>query len=131
MSPKKPRLGERKLKPYTFGEEPELTNRGRSQISERETARVVGGKTTSNSGATPFEKGDVHSRRFLWEDKTTKGSNLNLPGSVVAKVCREAAMAGKTPGIVLSMEGLPDHVDSRWVCVPAHVWEELREQLGW
>lgn len=41
-----------------------------SSIQEKKVAKAVEGKTTSNSGATPFQKGDVISSDWLIECKT-------------------------------------------------------------
>lgn len=41
-----------------------------SDRQEKEVARVVDGKQTANSGATPFSKGDVRTENWLLECKT-------------------------------------------------------------
>lgn len=41
-----------------------------SKRQEKEVAKVIGGSVQSNSGATPFQKGDVKNKDFLIECKT-------------------------------------------------------------
>ena len=41
-----------------------------SNIQEKNVAKLLGGKTTPNSGATPYKKGDVSSNDWLIECKT-------------------------------------------------------------
>lgn len=47
-----------------------------SKKQENTVAKAVGGKTTSNSGATPYDKGDVRTDLFTIECKT-KTSNAD------------------------------------------------------
>lgn len=42
-----------------------------SNKQEKTVAKALGGKQVSNSGATAFSKGDVHTDKFLVECKTT------------------------------------------------------------
>lgn len=42
-----------------------------SNRQEKTVAKMVNGKQTSNSGATPFDKGDVTTGNWLFECKTT------------------------------------------------------------
>lgn len=41
-----------------------------SSKQEKSVAKAVGGKTTANSGATPWQKGDITSDKVLYECKT-------------------------------------------------------------
>lgn len=41
-----------------------------SKVQEKAVARAVGGKRVANSGATPFQKGDVTTKNWLIECKT-------------------------------------------------------------
>ena len=42
-----------------------------SNRQEKQIAKTVGGKQTPNSGATAFSKGDIKTKSFLIEAKTT------------------------------------------------------------
>ena len=48
-----------------------LSTRYYSQKQESNVAKLVDGKQTPNSGATPFIKGDVTTKDFIIECKTT------------------------------------------------------------
>lgn len=52
---------------YHYGRKP---TRFYSDKQEKKVARTVGGKQTSNSGATLFQKGDITTEEFLIEAKT-------------------------------------------------------------
>ena len=41
-----------------------------SNKQEKSVAKAIGGKTTANSGATPWQKGDITSDKVLYECKT-------------------------------------------------------------
>ena len=50
--------------------EPKNNTRSYSSKQEKSVAKAVGGKTTANSGATPWQKGDITSDKVLYECKT-------------------------------------------------------------
>lgn len=49
-------------------------NRYYSNRQEKKIAKELGGKQTSNSGATSFSKGDIRTKQFLIEAKTVTKS---------------------------------------------------------
>ena len=51
-------------------DEPIRPTRFYSKRQEKHIEKAVGGKRTSNSGATPFQKGDVVTGDWLFEAKT-------------------------------------------------------------
>lgn len=56
---------------FSKGEEKEKPTRYYSSLQEKSVAKAIGGKQTSNSGATMFQKGDVNlNSLFLIECKT-------------------------------------------------------------
>ena len=68
-----------------------------SNKQEKAVAKNLGGKQTSNSGATPFQKGDVCTSDFLLECKTkTKSSNsITIKKEWIEKNISEAIFMGK------------------------------------
>ena len=74
-----------------------------SQRQEKRFADKIGFDLTPNSGATPMPgaKGDGQDSQHVWEHKGTKDRRIVVDSSVVGKVCREAAKAGKSPRITL------------------------------
>lgn len=68
-----------------------------SKIQENEVAKVLGGKTTPNSGATPYIKGDVTSTDWLMECKTcmTSKSSFSIKKQWLTSLKEEAKQQGK------------------------------------
>lgn len=49
-----------------------------SDRQEKQIAKAVGGKQVSNSGSTPFSKGDIKNSQWLIEAKTTTSSKSSF-----------------------------------------------------
>ena len=64
---------------------------------EKRVANAVGGRKTSNSGATPFQKGDVISENFLIECKTatTDKKQFTIKEDWLSKLEEESFAMGK------------------------------------
>lgn len=69
-----------------------------SSKQEKSVAKVVSGKTTPNSGATPWVKGDVVTNKFLIECKTatTEKQSFSIPKKWLEKMSDEAFATGKS-----------------------------------
>lgn len=68
-----------------------------SNRQEKKVAKVVGGKQTANSGATPFSKGDVRTDNWLIECKTstTAKASFSIKREWLDKNREEAFAMGK------------------------------------
>ena len=68
-----------------------------SSKQEKSVATAISGKQTANSGATPFQKGDVLSDKFLLEckTKTTDSESVSIKKEWIEKNKREALFMGK------------------------------------
>ena len=68
-----------------------------SKIQEKNVAKVLGGKTTPNSGATPYIKGDVMSSDWLLECKTcmTNKQSFSIKKDWLKGVREDAIAQGK------------------------------------
>ena len=75
-----------------------LATRFYSNKQEQAVAKTVGGRQTSNSGATAFDKGDVCTKEIMFECKTsiTDKESYSIKKEVLEKVEREKKQAGKT-----------------------------------
>lgn len=73
-----------------------------SKAQEKRVAKLVNGSVRSNSGATPFVKGDVATEFFLFECKTaTKEKNsFSIKKEWLEGIRAEAFANGKNSGIV-------------------------------
>ena len=69
-----------------------------SNKQEKSIVKVVGGKQTPNSGATPWVKGDVLTESFLIEAKTatTEKQTFSIPKKWLEKMQEEAFAMGKS-----------------------------------
>ena len=78
-------------------EEGKKPTRHYSDKQEKSIAKAVGGDQTTNSGATPFQKGDILTLDFLLEAKTkTKhADSISVKKEWIEKNKREALFMGK------------------------------------
>lgn len=74
-----------------------LPTRHYSDKQEKSIAKALGGKQTANSGATPWEKGDVLLDKFLLEAKTKTSSSksISIQKEWLEKNQKEALFVGK------------------------------------
>lgn len=75
-----------------------LATRYFSNKQEKAVAETVGGRQTSNSGATAFDKGDVCTKEIMFECKTSMSdkNSYSIKKEVLEKVEKEKSQAGKT-----------------------------------
>jgi hypothetical protein len=68
-----------------------------SKKQEARLAKTLGGKRQSNSGATPFQKGDVVTELFAIEAKTSvvPKQSVSIQRAWIDKIRREAFAMGK------------------------------------
>lgn len=74
-----------------------MSTRKVSKKQEARLAKTLGGKRQSNSGATPFQKGDVVTDLFAIEAKTSTSpkQSISIRKEWVDKIRREAFAMGK------------------------------------
>ena len=74
-----------------------MSTRKVSKKQEVRLAKTLGGKRQSNSGATPFQKGDVITGLFAIEAKTnmTPRQSISIRREWIDKIRREAFAMGK------------------------------------
>lgn len=84
-----------------------LTNRKRSKISEKDLARKLGGRVQVASGAMPVAslKGDVKTKHFLLDDKTTGAKSYSLRLEDFRKIRKQAFQANRRPAMRVNYEG--------------------------
>jgi hypothetical protein len=68
-----------------------MNTRKFSKRQEKDVAKIIGGSVQSNSGATPFQKGDVKNSDFLIECKTltTPQKSITLKKEWLTKLAVE------------------------------------------
>ena len=84
-------------------------NRYYSDRQEKQIAKAVGGKQVSNSGSTPFSKGDVKNSQWLIEAKTTTKHKDSFAIKLAwLKKNKEEAFAMNRPYSALAFNFGPD-----------------------
>jgi hypothetical protein len=83
-----------------------LTNRQRSKISEKHLAKQLGGRVQIASGALPVAslKGDVKTKTFLIDDKTTGAKSYSLKLDDFRKMRKQAFQANRRPAMCVNFE---------------------------
>lgn len=75
-----------------------MNTRKYSKAQENRVAKAISGKRTLNSGATLFQKGDVHSNNFCIECKTalTEKASMSIKRDWIDKLKEETFASGKS-----------------------------------
>ena len=89
-----------------------------SNKQEKQVAKTLGGRQVSNSGATPFRKGDVTTKEWLIECKTntTEKKSFSIKKEWLDKNKEEAFAMGKDYNALAFDFGMSDNyyiVDER------------------
>ncbi len=82
-----------------------LTNKEKSQQSEKLAAKNFGGRVQIASGALRIAKGDVRTERFLIEDKITDRKSFALSTKLWEKIRLEAFRQRKEPMMRITIQG--------------------------
>lgn len=91
------------------------TIKRRSQRSERQAAKLEGGRVVPMSGAGR-QKGDVRTEMWLIEDKTTDKDSFTITRKILDKIEHEA------------MSTSPGRLPQLRVTMPGHRWRMIREE---
>lgn len=100
-----------------------------SKKQETKVAKAVGGKRTANSGATPFQKGDVITKDWLVECKTkTKDcSSFTIKEDWLLKNEEEAFAMGKNNSALCFDFG--PSANKRYYVISERLFEILKNHL--
>ena len=93
---------------------------------EKNLATKLGGRRQPGSGAIDGFKGDVITREFLIDQKTTEHSSFRITGGVLNKITYEARQAGKHPAIEIELCVAPS-TPKEWMLIPLDVFNEYRK----
>lgn len=126
-----PSLGSKRPRPKMMDQvEQKLSNKARSNVHEERLESVVRSKRTPNSGARPeiSKKGDLQDEMFVWQAKLTEKSKFTITSDVLVELKRQASLLGKYPAMVITIEGLPSHLEKDLVLIPSSVFRELLDE---
>lgn len=125
-------LGSKRPTPNVFGDT-DSCNKSRSVVHEKRLERVLDSRVTPNSGALPniSFKGDLQDDLFVWQAKLTDKDRFTITSDVLVELKRQASLNSKWPGVALTLEGLPTHMEQDWVMLPASVFSQLLQHYNY
>jgi hypothetical protein len=110
-----------------------MSTRKVSKKQETRLAKTLGGKRQLNSGATPFQKGDVVTELFAIEAKTsmTPKQSISIRKEWIDKIRREAFAMGK-PYSVVAFDFGPRFLGNKetFYIIDEQLFIKLCEKLG-
>lgn len=113
-----------------FGKEPKQDNRSKSVITEKNSAKILGGKVVAGSGSTKYAKGDIVTNNpnaplgigYCYQQKCGE-KGVRLTADMLAKHIHESSIMQRTP----VMEIKVDNQES-WFAIPLGVWQSLTNE---
>lgn len=117
-----------KIGKYNVDDNVKHPTRYYSDKQEKSVSRVIGGKQTSNSGATMFQKGDVLSSKFLLEckTKTSHCDSISVKKEWITKNKEESIFMNKDYSAVVINFG-PD--EENYYIIDEKLFQLLNEYL--
>jgi len=92
---------------------------------EKHQAKDMGGSRVPMSGALDGKKGDIQVGDFLLDHKYTCKLSINISGTQLAKISKEAREEGKRPGLLIELENTAFGTPKTWVIVPQIDFQEI------
>ena len=110
------------------GELPKPT-RYYSNKQEKQVAQAVGGRQTANSGATPFQKGDILTNNMLLESKTktSPSESISIKKEWLVKNESERVFMGKKYSAIAFNFG-PD--ENNYYIIDEFLFQDLLDYLN-
>lgn len=110
------------------GESPKPT-RYYSNKQEKQVAQAVGGRQTANSGATPFQKGDILTNNMLLEckTKTSPSESISIKKEWLVKNESERIFMGKKYSAIAFNFG-PD--ENNYYIIDEFLFQDLIDYLN-
>lgn len=110
------------------GESPKPT-RYYSNKQEKQVAQAVGGRQTANSGATPFQKGDILTNNMLLEckTKTSPSESISIKKEWLVKNESERVFMGKKYSAIAFNFG-PD--ENNYYIIDEFLFQDLLDYLN-
>lgn len=99
-----------------------------SDRQEKQIVKTVGGRQTKNSGATPWQKGDILTEDFVIEAKTkmTASESISIKKEWITKTEKEAVFMGKKY-TALAFNFGPD--EPNYYIIDEYLFQDLLEHL--
>lgn len=106
---------------------PEHDITGDFKSHENRIAKAVNGKKQAGSGNNDYKKGDVDSKSFLIECKTTKYKSMSVKAQWLDKISDEALMEQKHPALAVQMK--TKRAEKDWIMIPLSVFQKIKENV--
>lgn len=108
-----------------------MSTRKHSNAQEKAIASVLGGRKQSNSGATPFQKGDVATKQFLIECKTKikEAKSMSIKKAWIEEIKEECFAMGKSYWALAFNFGSERNAENYYI-VDERLFKELVDYLG-
>lgn len=99
-----------------------------SDRQEKQIVKTIGGRQTKNSGATPWQKGDILTEDFVIEAKTkmTASDSISIKKEWITKTEKEAVFMGKKY-TALAFNFGPD--EPNYYIIDEYLFQDLLEYL--
>lgn len=100
--------------------------------SEKKVAKSLHAQLKPASGAMAGAKGDMATKDFLIEAKSTTNDSISIKHDWLGKISQEAMMEGRDPALSVRFT----RADGRainygdWMMIPRELFEELMEARG-
>jgi len=119
------------------GRAKQFRNKEASRKQEDLAAEILAGRTQPASGAFQGHKGDVITRFFKLECKTTENRSLSIKAAWLDKLWREAEMDDQIPAMAIEFQRLSPVIGKQWALIPLPVlatllaaWEEREKDFS-
>lgn len=103
----------------------EKSLKARVNDHEKELAKKLGGRAQPASGAMEAHKGDVKLKNFLLDSKETSTNSLIISARDLTKITIEADGEALIPGLILTIDTVPDTVSKEWIAIPIEVFGKM------
>jgi len=113
----------------------QFRNNEAARRHQERVAEAMVGRVQPASGAFDGHKGDVITRFFKLECKTTQFRSLSVKSDWLTKLFIEAERESQLPALAVEFQQLPVAVGKQWVMIPLPVltrlllsWEDQQEK---
>lgn len=96
---------------------------------EKDAAKTFNGKRTIGSGNKPMHKGDIKSKTFLVEAKSTTSRSWTFKAEWLEKISDEAMGYSRVPAMHLHFDDVRSDCEKRWVLLPESFFKKMMEDF--
>ena len=98
--------------------------KSKANKNEKRLAKKLGGRRQPASGAIDGYKGDIITKEYLYDDKSTKHFSLPLKFEMLQKLAKEAIDSHREPVLAVTFDSVKIG-EKDFVVIPMSLWQEL------